>query len=66
VDAAVVGIDRAGGGDEGLPGDLAAEDALALLVGTHAPEEVDLDGFEVEEGDEIVHLSLGHGSVWRA
>ena len=26
-------VDRAGGGDEGLAGDLTAEDALAALVG---------------------------------
>ena len=33
VDQADGVVDRAGGGDEGLPGDLAAEDTLAALVG---------------------------------
>ncbi len=50
VDAAMV--DRAPGGHEGLPGHLAAEDALALLVGLDTPEDVDLDRLEVEQVDE--------------
>ncbi len=37
---------------------LAAEDPLALLVGLHAPEDVDLDGLEVEQVDEEVRASL--------
>lgn len=48
VDASL-GIDRATGGDEGLPRHLAPEDALAFLVWAHATEDVHLDGFEVEE-----------------
>ena len=60
VDAAV-GVDRAGRGHEGLPGDLAAEDALAVLVGRHAAEDVDLDRLEVEQLDEGVDGVLGHG-----
>jgi len=44
-------LDRAPGGDQRLPGDLSAEHALALLVGAQAPEDVDLDGLEVEQLD---------------
>ena len=47
--AAVVAVDRAGRGDEGLAGHLAAEDPLALLVRELAPEDVDLDRLEVEQ-----------------
>jgi hypothetical protein len=50
MDAAVV--DGAAGGHEGLSGDLAAEDALALLVGLGPAEDVDLNGLEVEQVDE--------------
>ena len=60
VDVAVV-VDRAGRGHQRLPRDLAAEDALAVLVGRHAPEDVDLDGLEVEQLDEGVDGVLGHG-----
>ena len=45
-------LDGAPGRHEGLPGHLAAEDALALLVGLGAAEDVDLDGLEVEQVDE--------------
>ena len=47
-------VDRAGGGDERLAGDLATEHSLALLVGGVAAEDVDLDRVEVEEIDEVV------------
>ena len=47
-------VDRAGGGDQRLAGDLAAEHPLAVLVGRAAAEEVDLDGFEIEQLDEVV------------
>ena len=47
-------VDRAGGGDERLAGDLPAEHALALLVGGVTAEDVDLDRVEVEQGDEVV------------
>ena len=59
VDAAVV-VDRAGRGHERLPGDLAPEDALAVLVGRHAPEDVDLDRLEVEQLHEGVDGVLRH------
>ena len=45
-------LDGAPGRHERLPGHLAAEDALALLVGLDAPEDVDLNGLEVEQVDE--------------
>ena len=45
-------LHRAPGGHQRLPGHLAAEDALALLVGLDAPEDVDLNGFEVKQVDE--------------
>ena len=50
-------LDRAGRGDQRLPGHLAAEHALAVLVVRAAPEEVDLDGFEVEDPDDLVERS---------
>jgi hypothetical protein len=55
-------VDGAGRGDEGLAGDLAAEDPLAVLVGRAAAEDVDLDRLEREEGDEIVEGRL-HGAI---
>ncbi len=45
-------LDRAPGRHQRLRGDLAAEDALALLVRLDAPEDVDLNGFEVKQIDE--------------
>jgi hypothetical protein len=59
VDVAAV-VDRPGRGHEGLPRHLAAEDALAVLVGRHAPEDVHLDRLEVEQLDEGVDGVLGH------
>ena len=56
----MLGIDGPGGGDERLTGNLAAEHPLAILVGADASEDVDLDGLEVEERDELVDLGLGH------
>jgi len=56
-----VGLDRAGGGHQRLAGDLATEDALAVLVRRDAPEDVDLDRFEVEDLHERVDCVLGHG-----
>ena len=55
-------VDGARRGDEGLPGDLAAEHPLAVLVGRAATEDVDLDRLEGEEGDEIVERRL-HGAI---
>ena len=45
-------LHRAPGRHECLSGYLAAEDALALLVGLDPPEDVDLNGFEVKQVDE--------------
>ena len=49
--------------DERLTGDLAAEHSLAVLVGGVAPEDVDLDGFEVEKSDEVVQGRLIGGAA---
>ncbi len=46
--------DRPSGGHEGLGGHLAPEHPLALLLGLGASEDVDLDGLEIEELDELV------------
>ncbi|MBW3606785.1 MAG: hypothetical protein KY463_00265, partial [Actinobacteria bacterium] len=58
----LVGVDRACRGDERLPGDLAAEHPLTVLVGLAPPEDVHLDGLEVEEVDELVELGLLEGA----
>ena len=47
-------LDRPACRHQRLGGDLAAEDALALLVGLNATEDVDLDRLEIEEVDEEV------------
>ena len=47
-------VEGAGGGDERLTGDLAAEHALAVLVGRAAAEQVDLDPLEIEQRDQIL------------
>ena len=51
-------LDRSGGRDEGLAGDLTAEHALAVLLRRHASEQVDLDRFQVEQVDQIVERSV--------
>ena len=61
VHGAVV-VDRAGRGDQCLARHLAAEDALAALVGRHAAEDVDLDGLEIEKVDEVIDVVL-HGDI---
>src|SRR5664280_2024387 len=48
------GFDRSPGGHQRLGGHLTAEHALAVLVGVHAPEDVDFDGLEIEQ----VHQEL--------
>ena len=53
-------VDGAPGGNEGLASHLAAEDPLAVLVGAHAPEDVDFDGLQVEQVDERLQR-LAHG-----
>ncbi len=52
-------VDRACRGDERLPGHLAAEDPLAVLVRRSPAEDVDLDRLEVEQRHEIVERGLG-------
>ncbi len=54
VDVATGLVDRSARRDERLTGDLAAEHANTILVGRSAPEDVDLDHFEVEQCDEVV------------
>ena len=54
-------VDRARGGHQGLTCDLSTEHALAALVGRPAAEDVDLDGFQIEQLDEIVEG--GHGVI---
>ncbi len=56
------GADR---GDEGLAGDLAAEDALPVVVGRAAAEDVDLDALEVEQVDELLELGAHARSLRR-
>ena len=46
---ALVVVDGAAGGHQGLSGDLPAEHPLAVLVGAQPSEDVDLDGLEVEQ-----------------
>ena len=53
-------VDRAARGHEGLTGNLSAEDPLALFVGADATEDVDFDGFEVEQPHDRVEGGLGH------
>ena len=60
VDPAV--LDGAAGGHQGLGGHLAPEDPLALLVGLDAPEDVHLDGLEVEQVDQEVE-GLAHPAM---
>ena len=52
-------LHRAARCHEGLGGHLAAEHLLALLGGLDAPEDVDLDRFEVEQADQEVE-GLAH------
>jgi hypothetical protein len=55
-------VDGAAGSHQRLAGDEAPEDPLALFVRTPSAENIDLDRFEVEEGDEIVE-GLGHATL---
>lgn len=56
-------VDRAGRGHQGLAGDLPAEDPLAVLVGIHPSEDVDLDRLEVEKVDQGIDERLLHGAI---
>ena len=44
--------------DESLGGDLSAEDPLAILVGLLSAEEVQLEGFEIEGGEELFECAV--------
>jgi hypothetical protein len=46
------GFNRAGRSNERLPGYLATEDSLALSRRTPAAENIDLNRFEIKEGEE--------------
>jgi hypothetical protein len=54
VHAAIAEVDSACSRDEGLTGDLATEHTLTVFIGASATEDVDLDGLDVEQGDEVV------------
>ena len=54
--------DRSARGDEGLRCDLAAKDVETLVGWAGAPVEVHLQGFQVQEREEIVE-SGGHGPI---
>ena len=56
-------LHRAARGDQGLARHLPAEDALAILLGADAAEDVDLDRLEVEELAELVDGVLSHATV---
>jgi len=47
-------FDRASRRDERLARDLPAEDALAVFVGAHTAEQVELEWLQLEQLDEIV------------
>ncbi len=47
-------VDGATGGDQGLAGDLAAEDPLAILLGAVAAKQVHLELLEVEGGEHLI------------
>ena len=55
--------DTAPGRDERLPGHLTAEDALQLLVRAGAPEDVELDLFEVEDPQQLIER-VCHEEQW--
>ena len=56
-------VDRAACGHQGLTGDLPSEDPLAFFVGADATEDVDFDGFEVEQTHDRVEGGLGHRAI---
>jgi hypothetical protein len=64
----LTGLDGAAGGNERLPRDLPAEDALPFFFGTDAAKDVDLELFEVEQIDQIVSafaMRLRVSKPWR-
>ena len=56
------GLDGPARGHQRLGRHLAAEHPLAVLVGAHPPEDVDLDGLEVEEVDQKIE-GIAHRSI---
>ena len=54
VNPTVAVIDGPRGRHQRLSGDLSAEDALTVLLGRSSAEDVDLDGLEIQQGDEVV------------
>ena len=59
-------VDGASGSDECLAGHLSAEHPLTVLVGLDTSEDVDLDGFDVEQIEHVVECGLGHAVVLSA
>jgi hypothetical protein len=56
-------LDRPRRRHEGLARHLPTEHALAVLVRRETPEDVDLDGLEVEQAAQGVDGLLGHGAI---
>ena len=54
------GLHRSRRRHESLTRNLSAEHSLLLRRRADAPKDVDLDGFEIEEGEECFHRSLSH------
>ena len=59
----VAAVHRAARGDQRLPGHLAAEDPLAVLLRAAAAEDVHLELLQVEERDQPVERG-GHGQLF--
>ena len=59
----LLAVDRSSGSHQGLAGHLTPVDTLAILVGAVAPEDVHLDTFEVQQGDQAVHSGLVHPDI---
>ena len=55
-------VDRAASRHQRLGGHLAAEDALTVLIGAHAPKDVDFDGLEIEKVDQKIEV-FAHPSI---
>lgn len=54
VHSAIAVVDGAGGGHKSLTGHLSTENALTILLGRTATEHVDLNGFKVKKGNQVV------------
>ena len=55
-------VDRAGGGDQRLADHLAAEHALPADLRAAAAEQIDLERFEIEDGQQVLDGGR-HGAV---